>query len=98
MEDRFFILFSLKTLAGYEVFGEFGIGEDGPAAAVLFDSLQGDENLNDAALLHIDLVETDGLLPGRIKTKCCRLDELAVNCKLITREVFRQKTLDTYEE
>jgi hypothetical protein len=98
MEDCFSILFSLKTPAGFEVFGEFGIGEDGLAATVLFDSLQGNDNLNDAALLHIDLVETGGLLPGSIKTKCCRLEELAINCKLITREVFRQTTLDTYEE
>jgi len=98
MEDRFSILFSLKTPAGFEVFGEFGIGDDRKAATSLFDSLAGDDQLTATALLHIDLVEKDGLLPGRIRTKCCRLEEIAVNCKLITREVFRQKTLDNYEE
>lgn len=80
------------------VFGEFGIGDDPLAAAVLFDSLQGNEAPSGMALLHVDLIEKDGLLPVKVRTKCCCLDELAVNCKLVTREVFRQKNLKAYEE
>lgn len=98
MEDRFSLLLSLKTQAGFEVFGEFGIGDDRLAANTLFDSLQGKEPLNDLGLLHIDLMETDGALPAKVRTKCCRLEELAANCKLVTREVFRQKNLKIYEE
>jgi hypothetical protein len=98
MEDRFSLLLSLKSLAGFEVFGQFGIGHDSSAASALFDSLMGDEKLSDACVLHIDLIETDGLLPAKIRTKCCRLEELAANCKLITREIFRQKNLRAYEE
>ncbi|GAA4321653.1 hypothetical protein GCM10023149_21600 [Mucilaginibacter gynuensis] len=98
MEDRFSLLLSLKTHAGFEVYGQFGIGNDSSAASALFESLQGDEKLRGAAVLHIDLMETDGPLPVKIRTKCCRLDGLAANCKLITREVFRQKNLRTYEE
>jgi hypothetical protein len=37
-------LLSLKSLAGFEVFGQFGIGHDSSAASALFDSLMGDEN------------------------------------------------------
>jgi len=98
MEDRFSLLFSLKTPAGFEVFGEFGIGDDRETADALFNSLQGKEPLNDLGLLHIDLMETDGALPAKVRTKCCRLEEVAANCKLVTREVFRQKNLKVYEE
>ncbi|UOE50944.1 hypothetical protein MTO98_07615 [Mucilaginibacter sp. SMC90] len=97
MEDRFSLLLSLKTPTGFEVFGEFGIGDDRVAAAALFDSLKGSERLAETAVLHVDLMETDGLLPAKVRTKCCRLDELAANCKLITREVFRRRNLKSYE-
>jgi hypothetical protein len=98
MEDRFSLVLSLKTPAGFEVFGQFGIRDDSSAASALFDSLKGDEKLSSASVLHIDLMETDGLLPAKIRMKSCRLDELAANCKLITREIFRQKNLRVYEE
>lgn len=85
-------------MAGFEVYGEYSIGNDREAAHELFNSLKGDEMINDHALLHIDLIETASSLPGKVRTKCCLLDELAFNIKLITREVFRQKNLKNYEE
>jgi hypothetical protein len=91
MDDRFKLLLSLKTPVGFEIFGEFGIGDDRMEAKALFDSLQGEEQLNALGMLHIDLIEADSTLPVNVRTKCCRLEELAINCKLITREVFRQK-------
>lgn len=78
MDDRFKLLLSLKTPVGFEIFGEFGIGDDRIEAKALFNSLQGEEELNALGMLHIE--------------------ELAINCKLITREVFRQKNLKVYEE
>ncbi|GAB3922070.1 hypothetical protein [Mucilaginibacter myungsuensis] len=98
MKDRFTLLLSLKTPNCFEVFGEFGIGDDRPNAVALFDSLQGNNVLNELDVLHIDLIEADGPLPAKVQTKSCRLDELAANCKLITREVFRQKNLNVHEE
>lgn len=98
MENQFCLLLSLKTPTGFAVFGEFAIGDDRNAAHALFESLQGDEALSDAAVLHMDLLEPAAPLPEKIRTKCCKLDELACNMKLITREVFRQKNLRIYEE
>jgi hypothetical protein len=98
MENQFCLLLSLKTPGGFTVFGEFFIGEDRDAAHALFESLQGDEGSNDAALLHMDLIEPAAPLPGKIRAKCCKLDQLACNIKLITREVFRQKNLKSYQE
>ncbi|MCC8410763.1 hypothetical protein LJ707_17610 [Mucilaginibacter sp. UR6-1] len=98
MEDRFLLLLSLKTQVGFDVFGEFGIGNDGEAENLLFDSLKGDERLRSPCILHIDLMERENLLPKKIRTKCCNLDELAANCIAITRKVFQQKTLEDCEE
>ncbi|WP_345212317.1 hypothetical protein [Mucilaginibacter gynuensis] len=98
MEDRFSLLLSLKTVTGFDVFGEFGIGDDRLAAKALFDSLAGKEPLNELGLLHIDLMEKDGALPAKVMTKRCSLQELAANCSLITREVFRQKNLKIDDE
>ncbi|NCD68268.1 hypothetical protein [Mucilaginibacter agri] len=97
MGHRFSLLLNLKTPAGFVVFGEFSIGDDPEAAHHLFDSLQGDESLSDQ-ILYIDLMETTEPLPEKVRMKGCRLDELATNCKLITRAVFCQKNLKAYEE
>lgn len=98
MENQFCLLLSLKTPGGFAVFGEFSLGDDRDAVYTLFDSLQGDEAISHAAVLHMDLLEPAAPLPGKIRAKCCKLDELACNIKLITRENFRQKNLKVYEE
>lgn len=39
-------------------------------------------------------METVNELPVQIKTKCCTLEELGLNCKLIAREIFRLRNLE----
>lgn len=98
METQFYILLSLATPRGFEHYGQYSFGDDREAAYVLFNDLQGSETLGGSCLLHVDLMETVNELPVKIRTKCCTLDELAVNSKLIAREIFRQKNLKIYEE
>lgn len=98
METKFYILLSLKTLDGYENYGQFFFGDERMAAYELFGQLNGDQEIQDHCPLHIDLVETVDELPVKIKTLCCTLDDLAINIKLIAREIFRLKNLRTYEE
>ncbi len=98
METQFYILLSLKTPAGFENYGQYFFGNDREAAYDLFDSLKGDRDVKETALLHIDLMETVGGLPVKISIIGCTLDELACNSKLITREIFRLKNLNIFEE
>ena len=93
METRFYILLSLKTPEGFVVYGQYFLGDDQAAVDVLFDSLQGSRTMDDASLLHIDLMETVNQLPVKVKTKCCRLDELTANVKLIVKDIFRRQNL-----
>jgi GTP cyclohydrolase II len=98
MKTQFYFLLTMKTPDGFETYGRYVFGDDREAAHALFDTLKGSEEITDAALLHIDLMETVDELPVRIKSKCCTLDELGANCKLITRELFRLNNLKGYEE
>ncbi len=75
-------------------YGQFFLGNNWQLAYDLFRQLKGSESLTDTALLHIDLMETVDELPAKVKSKSCTLDELATNCKLIAREVFRVNNLE----
>jgi len=94
MKTQFYILLSLKTPQGFADYGQYFFGNDPEAAHELFRQLKGSEDVKDNCLLHIDLMETVGELPVKIKTICCTLEELAFNCKLIAREIFRLKNLE----
>lgn len=94
METRFYILLSLKTSQGFCDYGQYFFGNDRQGAYELFRQLKGSEIIKDNCLLHIDLMETVDEIPVKIKTICCNLDELACNCKLIAKEIFRLKNLE----
>lgn len=82
----------MKTQAGYDSYAQYFLGDDRKAANELFSKLKGNAGLN--APLHIDLMETVNDLPVSIKTISCSLEELSRNCQLITRTLFRLKTLE----
>lgn len=94
METPFYLLLSLKTPDGYDAFGEFTVGSDRELTYALFESLKGYTQLHDECHFHIDLIETVNGLPEKIRSKCCKLDQLGDNMKLIAREAYRQKNLD----
>ena len=93
MEKQFYILLSLKTIRGFETYGQYFFGDDREAAADLFEQLKGSQDIDDPLLLHIDLMETVEEIPLHIRTICCTLDELSYNVKLITKQIFRLKNL-----
>ena len=92
MKTQFYILLSLKTPQGFVNYGQYFFGNERDAAYGLFESLQGSHKFS--APLHIDLMETVNELPVKIKTICCSLDELGMNCQLIAKEMFRLKNLE----
>ena len=97
MDSRYYILLSLKTLIGFDTYGEYFLGDDHQTADDLFNQLKGSREITTNALLHMDLMETTDVLPLKIKTISCTLDELAYNTKLIAREVFKLKNLEEME-
>ena len=68
MESSFQLLICLKTPKCFEVFGEFSIGSDRDTAYLLFYNLQGNEAADLTTVFHIDLIETQGVLPKKIRT------------------------------
>jgi hypothetical protein len=97
METQFYIILSLKTPQGFTDYGQYFFGNDRSAAYGLFAQLDGNVDVRDNCLLHIDLMEMVDALPLKIRTICCTLEQLGLNCKLIAREIFRLKNLEEME-
>jgi hypothetical protein len=93
MAEEYLIMFHTKSGEELETFGEFFVGEDDEAATNLFSSFQGSTDNSTAALLFVELRKMFRGLPVDSKMIHCTLEELAINCKLIAREAFRQRSL-----
>jgi hypothetical protein len=93
MKTQFDIVLSLKTPDGFVDYGEYRVGSDRDSAYALFEKLKGSNYMNDRAVLHFDLVETENQVPVSVKSICCTLEELGWNCKLIARELFRIRNI-----
>jgi len=89
MEPAFHILLSIKTATGFENFGTFSLGHDKDAASRIFQRLKGNEDISDTDILHAALVETKNNLPVNIQLISCTLKEVAENCAIITKEIFK---------
>ena len=88
-QTTFYIVLNLRTCNGYESFGKFFIGNDKRCATDIFDQLKRRNNLNEKSILQLDLMETINGLPANMEMISCSLDDLAENCKIITRETFK---------
>jgi hypothetical protein len=93
METALYILLNMKIAGGFETYGKFWIGNDSRAAYDLFDSLHGNLDVSEENLLCIELIELRDGLPVNLKMLRCNIDQLSVNCKLITRETFKRLNL-----
>ena len=82
----------MKTPAGLQSFGRFDIGNIRSVAEAIFEQLLGNLDIDEHVVLSIELMETVNDLPVNIRMKACSLDQLAVNCKIITKEVFKAMT------
>jgi hypothetical protein len=94
MKTMFYIELNLKTLAGFERYGCFDLGCDRVFALTLFSELEGQPTLDEAGVLHIDLVEKRNGLPVNIQVISCTVDQLSRNVKHITREIFKSFNLN----
>jgi len=97
MRTTFYIVVNMKKGKTFEAFGKFFIGNDRAFAYQLFSRLEGNESVQESDILHLDLMETADGLPVNMKVINCRLDQLANNCRIITKELFKAKNLEEME-
>lgn len=94
MRTVFYIICRLRTADGFEAYGSFNLGNDRGFAHELFDKLQGRGLPQETDVLHLDLMETRDGLPVNLKVISCTAEELAANCKCITKEMFKFLNLE----
>jgi len=81
---------------GSENFAVFPIGNDRAYAYGIFEQLKGSHNINEKDFLFIDFIETKEGLPLNLKMISCSLSQLAQNCCIITKELFKLKNLEEH--
>ena len=94
MESEFELLMSFRTPNGFKAFGQYFLGKDRFIAEAIFAGLKGREDLDDSAVLHLDLLEIREGLPAKVQMISCRLNELCENTQHITRELFRLNAIE----
>ena len=77
-----------------ESIGKFYIGDNRNYAYALFGKLKGADDISEKDVLFLDFMETVDSLPYNLKMKSCTLNELAENCKIITKELFKLNNLE----
>ena len=94
METQFYISFMLKTAEGLKSFAKFFIGDDRERAISIFQNLRGARDVSETNVLYIEFIETKEGLPINLDMVSCTLNELAENCKIITKELFKSENLE----
>jgi len=84
----------MKTVKGLECFGKFFIGNHRERAYAIFQKLQGMHEVSESNVLYIDFMETKMGLPVDLDVITCTLGQLAENCKIITKELFKLENLE----
>jgi hypothetical protein len=90
MMREYCITLNVKTGSDVECLGRFLLGSDHGKAAVIFAQLQSISIVDEQEVLYLDFVEIDNGLPVTLDVRACTLGQLGENCKLITRELFKQ--------
>lgn len=96
METQFYITLTLKTPKGLESFAKFYIGNNRDRAFAIFKQLKGMHDVSETNILYIDFLETREGLPLNLDVITCTLNQLAENCRIITKELFKSENLEIY--
>jgi len=95
MDTIYTIVISIRTLQGMQEIGTFFLGAQVDFALGVFGNLKGALISEEDALIRIDLeMKEEGILPVRLKSISCTLNQYAENCKIITRDIFKHFTLE----
>lgn len=91
MDSLFQISLHLKTPSGFETFGTFDLGNNREQALDIFSQLNGTPEIAQNSILYMDFSEIRDGIPFPVEILHCTLDELALNTRVITREVFKNR-------
>jgi|SRR4029079_12732722 len=92
--SEFYIVLNIKSGKDFQTYGKFFLGKSRKFADRVFKKLKGNKKISNASVLYIELMETNNELPINIQVMSCTLDELSENCKMITKETFKQYNLE----
>jgi hypothetical protein len=93
-ETKFHIELNIKTGEDFTRYGKFTLGNSRKFASSLFQKMKGNKKVDDRAILQLEFVETRNNLPVNIQVISCSLEQLAENCKTITKEIFKFANLE----
>lgn len=94
METSYEISLNMKTLKGIETYGRFSLGEDEDFAKSVFKLLEGEGFVSPSAVITVDLVKRENGMPFPMELRHCSYEQLALNVKIITKELFKQLNLE----
>ena len=94
MQPTFSIDVSCTTSQGIESFATFFIGSQRQQASAIFGQLKGNAETKEKDMLFMTFIESNDGLPANLEIISCTLDQLAENCRIISREVFKLKNID----
>jgi hypothetical protein len=70
------------------------LGSNPKFASNLLQKMKGNKKADEKAILQLEFVETRNGLPVNIQVISCSLEQLAENCKTITKEIFKFANLE----
>ena len=95
MKPTYEIVIKIRTQDGITDAGYFSLGTNLEFALSTFGSLKGESNDTHDAAICLCLIEKNGKAsPRQLKNIGCILNELADNCKIIARDVFKLLNLE----
>lgn len=92
----FYITINIKTTQGYECIGKFQVGDNRRSATNIFRQLKGGQSVDETSLIQFDLMESSNGLPVNVQMISCSLEDVAENCRIITKELFRLINIDRF--
>jgi hypothetical protein len=93
MDTVFYIDLNIKKGTDFVSYGRFYIGNSSRVAKRVFDSMQGTTDAPEESVIRLDLVEVVKGVPQTIRMMSCTLEQVAENCKAITKETFKRFSL-----
>src|SRR5262245_19051788 len=93
-ETKFHIELNIKTTDDFTCYGKFTLRNNKKFASSVFQKMKGNIKVDDKTILQIEFVETRNNLPVNIQVISCSLEQLAENCKTITKEIFKFSNLE----
>ena len=94
MTTKYYVDLHIQTREGFATYGRFDLGHDREKAEAIFRQLKGTNNISDESILHMDFTEMVNGIPLPISVLHCTIDDIAINSRIITRDVFRDLALE----